>query len=54
MRPAPEPTLIGVHQRLLVAQKKIRLLSDAAYADHRLIEKMNQRITQLEKKNAAI
>ena len=37
-------TLETVHQRLLIAQKKIRLLSDAAYADHRLIEKLNNQL----------
>jgi len=45
---------ITLHARVLALQIDVKALKNAAYADHRLIEKMNQRITQLEKKNAAI
>jgi len=50
MRPAPEPTTIGIHKRLLTAQKEIRHMKNAGYADYRLMEKMDERITILEKK----
>ena len=36
-----------MHKRLLAAQKDIQNLKNAAYADHRLIEKMNTRMDQL-------
>jgi len=38
-----EPT--SMHKRLLNAQKDIKLLKSAAYADHRLMEKMDKRIS---------
>ena len=38
-----------LHRRLLVAQKDILKLKNAAYANHRLMEKMDVRITNLAK-----
>ena len=39
------PTIESLHKRLLNAQKDIKLLKDATYADHRLMEKMDKRIS---------
>ena len=39
------PTIESLHKRLLNAQKDIKLLKDAAYSEHRLMEKMDKRIS---------
>jgi len=38
-----------LHARLLVAQKDIQKLKDAAYAEHRLVTKMGEQIKTLSK-----
>ena len=41
------PTIETINQRLLNAQKDIKLLKNSAYADHRLMEKMDKKVSVL-------